>query len=493
MPRAREVGIALCFAAAAAYLACGSGSASVPASAAAGTGAGASAGAGAGGSSSAGASGMGKAGKAGAGGGKAGDGGAAGQGGREVKGNDCPVVPFENDVVDSSWGQWSGFDCELSALVPPSAEKVPPAPWGACPDALATLSGCQMAGSLGFTENDQWVALGNSGKVWEPTPDGGGLLGVIRAVGTPGAAVLGAMRIDGTMVSGVNGAYGGTPLKFLFGFAWIADGVSATSVIPKTKGTEHGVLAMKFGEQYPAFTHRGPDSGVMHSDWAVSKSHVFRHLIGIDRFSWDGNGPTPVYRPQDDPDSLAGYMTDTVGDTLFLKVQSGGKGGVLSWTEQDGLRPLLRWYGTYEHIATRWATDGKDMVWLEGEGPQSDIYINEKRTLMTAPYSLDMKTLEATKKPLGPDPVQDGGLPNPLAVGCGYLASTFVTPQGPKQSVGLTIVRMSDATRWHLTAKVSPYPLGGVGITCEHVYFRLPNSRVGRVPLSSLPPDGSPP
>ncbi len=438
-----------------------------------------------------------KAGTGGAPGGAAGSGGAPGGatgtgGGREVRGGDCPPIgDVENLAIDETWGQWAGFNCDAQVLYAPLDKTFPKLKWGPCPKQLAEVPDC---------EKLEWFGFPLYGRMWSAAGDKPVVYGSAALLDPP-VPLMGAhavVTVDGEVLRAFLPAYKpAVPGELHWGYSpdWLGDGVWQLGISPTGPcgGGSSGLLAMRMEDQYPKVTLHVPCAGDTNSNWAVSPKHIFRMQGPIERYTWDGEGPFPVYTPAMDPDGLPAYFRDTLGDTLFLKVNSGGKAGVLAWTEEDGLRPVLRWPGTFEHFAVRFGTDGTDMVWVEGVGKQKSTYIAEKMTLMTAPYSLDAATLEATKREIGPDPIQSGGGTFPVAVGCGHAATLFVTPAGPTQSVGLLIVRLSDGMRWTVKGNVPAYPINGVGVTCDYVYAVIIGRGLIRVPIASLPPGGSPP
>ena len=441
----------------------------------------------AGASGKAGAAGKGAAGKATAGTSAAG----GAQGPREVVGGDCPVDNWTTPHVDLSWKQWVGFGCDAYFFVAPDPSALPPMEWSPCPtDTMGDVPGCEV---LGTATTESYVGT-KLGKPWTLRGDGTALLNVLRVFGKlPGDGIEGYGAVveaeTAKVVHAQTGAVHGD--TFSVGIDWIEGDRYVGQFYPGGKPGDHGGFSGVSGSP-PDFVWRGPTAGQTSSAWAGGSSHVFRQLQAIEAFPIPAGPPVVVFDGTSDP--LPGFVWESAGDSLFVKVNAGGEAGVLSWSPNDGLRPLLRWSGL-EHIATRFATDGTDLVWTEGVGPQSKAYVNETITWMTAPFSLDPAIVESTKRSLGANPTPGfGGGPTRMGVGCGYAATLWSTasdPQATEVKNGLAIVRLSDATRWHIVPKKQPFPLNGVGATCKHVYFRDPAGHPMRIAIDKLPPGGS--
>ena len=225
---------------------------------------------------------------------------------------------------------------------------------------------------------------------------------------------------------------------------------------------------------------RLPDVGTKSSDWAASPSWVVRTVTDvISAGSWASQETTPAYAPSDDPDGLIGYVSDVRGDALFVNVLGGQKSGQMAWLK-EGLRPLVRYYGDANRVALRWGTDGKDMVWLYGEGDLVAPYVHKTMVVKTAPYSLDASTIAKTERVIGPNPVEVGGIADQFKVGCGYAATlaSSVDTNGP------AIVRLSDGVWWKILPNSLPYASYAMGVSCEHAYFAAPDGTpMGAAPL----------
>ena len=269
--------------------------------------------------------------------------------------------------------------------------------------------------------------------------------------------------------------------------AWFDATAYALSLRSDTTA-EHGIIAGRFGEPAPTYVRRLPNDGETSSSWAISGDLVVRSLGGSTASRWLPENGSPVYPSlPSDPDGLPGYIRHVRGDRVFIQVNANGLSGMNTWTEAEGLKPIVRYYGNYEKTAMRWSTDGKDMAWVEGEGPPTEPYHHPKMTVMTAPYSTDAGVIQATKRGIGKDPVESSPLPFP--VGCGHAATAWSSPD--QTANGLAVVRLSDGVWWKLKPNIFPYPARPLGLTCKHVYYEVAN-QVLRIRLDSLPAGGLP-
>lgn len=408
-------------------------------------------------------------------------GGAAGAaaGKRVVVGGDCPVAKLVNPHVDASWVQYSGFGCDVPLLFPgESLAAQPPFEWEPCPPTAGTDAECQQMKPL------------PGGKV------GTGEFSFARSAA--GTAILAVVRYEETSYGELAIGHADGPLLLTIAsgakdwstnLAWFDATTYALSMRDDgVGGAQHGVIAGRFGEPVPTYARRLPNDGETSSNWAVSGDLVVRSLRGIRASPWVLDDGLAVYPSEPkDPDGLPGYIRDVRGSRVFIQVNANGLSGVNTWTKEEGLKPIVRYYGDYERSAMRWSTDGTDMVWVEGEGTPIEPYRHPKMTVMTAPYSTDAATIQATKRALGKDPVE--AAPLPLPVGCGFAATAWLNAD--QTASGLAIVRLSDGVWWKLKPNAFPYAARPLGITCEHVYYSYAN-QVLRIRLASLPAGGLP-
>ena len=232
-----------------------------------------------------------------------------------------------------------------------------------------------------------------------------------------------------------------------------------------------------------------PQRGFPHvgRDFYVMKGRQF------DVYRWDG---THVAKVAYDPDAYA--YEQWVGPTLLFALHSYPWYRVKRWTEQDGVRDLVGSGEGYYRGATSPGSDGKDLVWLEGDG-LVDTMRFPNRWIATSKYSTD--PAEILPRRLGrwsSQYLSTAG--SPPAVGCGLAAfvdSATVGGSLEENAVVLLIVRLSDGNSWTLPSASLSAPLDAWGtplaITCEEVFAAYIGAgpryqTIRRVRLDSLGP-----
>ena len=264
----------------------------------------------------------------------------------------------------------------------------------------------------------------------------------------------------------------------------------------RTKGQE-GWVRVPYNAPWPDLAvKRTFVASNLSSDWHASSLGVVRTHVRNDLYPWSGEGEETVYRASQDPDSEPSYAPWMTDEAIFFPIGGLKRNGVWAWSKATGLQPLLRWPGDLTRGAANLGTDGKDMVWVYGEGQKSaSDQTFPKLSVMTAPYSLDPATLAATSRRLRSQP---GGMDEwRYQVGCGYAARSVIVNDG-KINNGLFIVRLSDGVSWTLPGAAASGDLGWghtLYVDCEHVYMALTSgnkARVGRVRIDSLGPGMAP-
>ncbi|MCL2825206.1 MAG: hypothetical protein FWD57_14545 [Polyangiaceae bacterium] len=190
-----------------------------------------------------------------------------------------------------------------------------------------------------------------------------------------------------------------------------------------------------------------------------------------------------------------------VGDTLLMNLAVFPTYALLRWTEQDGTQTLVGFPGDKTKGATNSATDGKDLVWIQGEDREPDDKHFPTRWIMTSKYSTDPSQIEPRRViPWAQKPIVSS---TPPQVGCGFAAFR-VSPETPEEK-GLLIVRLSDGVSWHLPNVLKMYPDGTplsvgwggpIALTCDElfaVYKETSVYNIRRVRLDSLGPGTPPP
>jgi hypothetical protein len=254
-----------------------------------------------------------------------------------------------------------------------------------------------------------------------------------------------------------------------------------------------GIIAGRVGEPYPQVVLKLPAS-TLHSTWSVSSQWIVQWFSPQVAWSWDLKSKHTIYDPATDPDNLPGWRPFPIGEDVMVEVGDGRPAGVMTWNVNDGLRPLIRWYGDANQAAGNFGTDGKDMVWTYVAGKDLGGAMYEAMSVMTAPFSTSATEVEATSRRLRSD--VKGFEPDGWVVGCGY-AARGVGLSAPLNNA-LFIVRLSDGVSWTLPGRLAPNGehWGNVlGITCDEVFATMAEDtivRLLRFRLDSLGP-GTPP
>ncbi|MCP4643700.1 MAG: hypothetical protein GY851_24855, partial [bacterium] len=145
----------------------------------------------------------------------------------------------------------------------------------------------------------------------------------------------------------------------------------------------------------------------------------------------------------------------------------------MSWNPQQGLRPLLRWYGDTTHGAGNFGTDGVDMVWTYGQGPEACKNDSDNPEVWTAPYTLDPDEVAATAHRLRSDYRGMSGSYH-YEVGFGYAGRGVGGLPAPYNDA-LFIVRLSDGVSWTIPGAPDDNDLswsGALGFTEEEIFVK---------------------
>lgn len=203
---------------------------------------------------------------------------------------------------------------------------------------------------------------------------------------------------------------------------------------------------------------------------------------------------TITLAPEDQGLRYSGYRFQE--DTLYWVAATAQRSAVKVWTTEQGIFTLL----DHENDPTRgvagFATDGVDMVWMEGRGRTNfnslvfDVYEH-----WTAKYSLVKATVNATKRRLRSEPRASMG--DPYAVGCGYAAVPLLAPTPTEWGqTGFRLIRLLDGRSWPILdgsaeqARELHYSIP-LGVSCDHVYLQAwsnssSTSEVIRIRIDSL-------
>jgi hypothetical protein len=198
--------------------------------------------------------------------------------------------------------------------------------------------------------------------------------------------------------------------------------------------------------------------------------------------------------PEDQDLYYSGYRFHE--DTLFWVAGTARRSAVKVWTKEQGIFTLLDHDGDLTRSVRGFATDGVDMVWMEGRGRTNfnaltfDAYED-----WTAKFTLDKATVNATKRRV--HSVPRAAMGEQYAVGCGYAAIAALGPAAAEWGqTGFRLIRLSDRRSWPMLpeSRAQKRELSfatPLGITCEHVYVEAwshsaTQAEVVRIRLDSL-------
>jgi hypothetical protein len=186
------------------------------------------------------------------------------------------------------------------------------------------------------------------------------------------------------------------------------------------------------------------------------------------------------------------------GPTLLFSLASFPRYRVLQWTELDGTRELLVLGDDYGIGAANVASDGKDLVWIQGEGLDPESSHFPIRWIMTSKYSTNPSAIQP-RRLLRWLETPISGVDNPPTVGCGYAAFHVRVGHPAITDKALQIVRLRDGVSWWIpsVSLFAPHDHwhSPIAITCDEVfavYKGNPFETIRRVRLDSLGP-GTPP
>jgi hypothetical protein len=375
---------------------------------------------------------------------------------------DSPVVPeggsdggVDVDVPDSvpaGWEPYVGWSPDCPLFVPGKAGQMPPPiEWEPCPDPVPKQLACRRMKIAwgGYLTPYPSFAL--------DTDSGAPLLQFTRMRVGANAHVSGfwlVAAIDGPVRTAFFQPNSSTECQFterdlsdnryVFGALTRSGPAGAGGV----RALEEGVLAGGIDAPTPTTVLKlAADEGLT-SSWYMSSDWIVQGKGFRKAWSWDLQTTRMVYDPASDPDGLPG-MTPTVrGKHVFVQVGNLARCGVMAWTEDVGIRPLLRWYGDSTHGAGNFGTDGKDMVWTYGQGPNACFNDQPTPEVWAGPYTLDAAELSAKAKRLRSDYRGMAPRHSAYAVGFGYAARAVSSIPAPHVGNGLFIVRLSDGVSW---------------------------------------------
>ncbi len=408
-----------------------------------------------------------------------------------------PDAVVEHEGVPPGWVQWTGWSAACPIYIPgPGAELPPPIEWEPCPDAVHSQASC-------IRMKDTWGGSSVSifTRLWRDPESGIPLLKFARPVPALGIQLVPFIIAE-------------------------ADGkVRHAQLYPLTLGTSDcdyfsedfndglyvidAPLRLQAGSDSGTSTIDGVIGGPMsvaapsvlaqtneNSDWRVSKIWLVQLTLGkVNAWTWDGKLSHNVYAGGTDPNGLQPHVPLVIGKDIFLPVGNLQLCGVMSWTPDAGLRPLLRWYSDPTRAAGNFGTDGKVMVWTQSQGTGACHNDGPNPEVWTAPYTTDPAVLQATAKRVRKD--VRGMSAETFVVGEGYAARCDSFGSPARHS--LSIVRLSDGYSWvlpgdpehktHAFAKTLGIAGGEVYV---HGAVEEMSSTIFRIRLDSLGPGTAP-
>jgi hypothetical protein len=397
-------------------------------------------------------------------------------------------------AIPDGWIQWAGLGCHCDLSIPGSQAALPaPIRWEPC--AVATLPGLgclQMkidwphsSEPLGRVRFD----AGSTGKpmflfarasLLEPHPY---MEYVVAEVDGP---VRFALRRPGKWNSGCT-LYAEDIWEGRFAISVQGDGVVQNTI----SSTSDALIRGEVGKLVPfAGPEKNDDADVW--SWSVGKDWFVKTIaptLAAELHAPSFIAKTVLWSAGTDPDGLplAGGSPRPIGSDVLFEVGTLTMSGIMAYDEVRGVHPLVRWYGNTAQGAGNMATDGKHIVWTQGEGKRRDDPYHPVQSIMAAPYTTDPVALKPRRLRSEPAPNNIGG--NVFAVGCGYAGHDAMP------AVDDIIVRISDGMSWELPHKDGAWYWGKVlGFTCEEVFeiVYTPAPNIARVRLKSLGP-GKPP
>ena len=170
-----------------------------------------------------------------------------------------------------------------------------------------------------------------------------------------------------------------------------------------------------------------------------------------------------------------------VGDVLYFSYTAPTDSALWIWTQAGGAVRLHGYGDDPTRAVGGLATDGVDMVWLEGEGTTAAPGVFASRSIYTAPFTTEPAVLQPRRMRAWPGQQLDTIYPP--AVGCGHAAFVDTSVSPPN----LVLVRLVDGAGWTIRS-----PAGNaqswnlpLAITCSEVFAQA-GDNIRRFPLASL-------
>ena len=394
--------------------------------------------------------------------------------------------PDENvpSQVPIGWDEVTDWSCDCRLFIPGSPEALPePVTWKPCPDHGDGLDCRQMV--TDWTIYDAALPMPKFARILDGRPalamrrnawpvftdmiaelDGpvhNAMLMVWSDKNDPGCKTS-----DASLSSG----------KYLFNLR----GDDADS---KGYSSAEGAYGGKIGEPPAVLTRDDTDLVV---SWYASDKLLARvdTTFALSVTNWSFQGETFITSPATDPDGLQTEHVIVRDDAVFWTASNAYAAGLMIWTPEGGVQPLVRWIGDGTRGARNLGTDGENFVWSEGEGKAANEPYYPVRRVMAATYTTDPKKLEPRTLRSHPGSILGA---RQWVVGCGMAANGSTAPNQ------VAVVRISDGWSWTVPVYNDMALYEAVGITCNEVIVWGAvegRSTVGRIRLDSLGPGVAP-
>jgi len=182
--------------------------------------------------------------------------------------------------------------------------------------------------------------------------------------------------------------------------------------------------------------------------------------------------------------SLPMSFESTFDSVVFWQGDSWRVADVGRWDMDAGAVDFINYGFDPNHSAGCLGTDGKDMVWMEGHGPETDAAFWSSADYWTSPYATNSSQLQPRRlRSAAPNSVGN----TRIAVGCGYA---FAIDYGV-----MKIIRISDGSAWLFPNAANPYKWAWVqalAINCKEAFVEIQEGWVGTMARLDLGQLGAP-
>lgn len=417
----------------------------------------------------------------------------------------CSPQPVPSKVP-AGWERFSDWSCNCPFYIPASAAALPkPIEWEPCGGRLpGTGLKCRWM-KVDWTSQDRWPG------------------GLYAPVGTNAEAVIdeaGMVRLSFMRIKNEPDQY------YLMYLTADADGRIYTALVDASDSDQEGcwighdlsnhrVIYDFFGDDLNSDPFRRPQvHGTAGNLLTELRPTVWIKQTGND-LEFDGNDDWLMERDMDhstitlhpwsdlsqsilassprlDLEGIPAIEPQMHGSQIFWSTNSLWYIGENMWDAEHGAHPLVRFLGDTTRGVWDFGTDGKTMVWQQGEGRASDSSGQfPVVSTMTAPYTTDPAQLQPRRLRS-----ESGGInTGQYVIGCGLAAHSDAEDN-------LVVVRLSDGHGWKVPAQSKIDPEHGwtiptldftkvLAITCDELFVKVETdgvAQIARIRLDSLGP-----